>query len=71
MVQFYINYEECKYFIWKAYGIRLGQFYINYEECKFRISTYSCTIEVSFILTMRNVNTLSNMSLVSHPAVLY
>ena len=53
---FYINYEECKLTVTNI-GVRFSTtFYINYEECKFFINPQSFIFNISFILTMRNVN---------------
>ncbi len=34
-IEFYINYEECKFLEEGENFVYFAEFYINYEECKF------------------------------------
>ncbi|HAT4275998.1 TPA: hypothetical protein I9084_001567 [Clostridium perfringens] len=68
---FYINYEECKLTIVTIRYLNRTKFYINYEECKFAELTFETPASNSFILTMRNVNIPSVVSISKANLVLY
>ena len=71
VASFYINYEECKSCVSMTFNTQPWQFYINYEECKFIITILNNILNVSFILTMRNVNHVFHFLNYYLPFVLY
>ncbi len=54
----FINYEECKLFIYK-FLIIWSRLFINYEECKLLVFDWRNIVHNSYSLTMRNVNILA------------
>ena len=50
---------------------KVAAFYINYEECKWKAMLFIQMRELSFILTMRNVNLIKSALYLKALSVLY
>ena len=56
--KFYINYEEFKFLSLINTTFLISVFYINYEEFKYKFIHINICFIISFILTMRNLNSI-------------